>query len=93
MIFNHNACLSSFFVCASVRYIFLNTSLFIMYMDHISHHDHQYFICRHVLALILKKYSDFKMIIFLIIIAVVGLVTVVLRVICWQAFSRDRLQE
>ena len=42
IIYNHSACLNNVFVCNSMRYCHLNTSLFIVYLNHIFHH-HNYF--------------------------------------------------
>ena len=35
IIYNHSACLSRVFVCVSMRYCHLNTSLFFVYLNHI----------------------------------------------------------
>ena len=50
-------------LCVSMQYCHLNTSLFIMYLNYISHH-HQKFLCRRILA-------GFKIIIIVIISMVV----------------------
>ena len=42
IIYNHSACLSSVFVCVSIRYCHLNTSLVIVYLNHIFHHHHHF---------------------------------------------------
>ena len=55
--YNHSACLSSVFVCISMQYCHLNTSLFIVYLNHIFYLFFFFSSCRRVLALILKLSS------------------------------------
>ena len=62
IIYNHNACLSRVFVCVSMRYCHLNTSLFLMYLR-----NHYYFLSSlSRYSLWLSFDSDFKIIIFFI---------------------------
>ena len=41
--YNHSACLSNVFVCISMQSCHLNTSLFIVYLNHIFYHHHHFF--------------------------------------------------